>query len=69
MFSSNLSESTQDVVTMSCVSGAILGELIDYAYTSEIKVTRTNVQNLLAAANLLGFSPLIQNNYRKQIHE
>ena len=32
--------------------------LVDYAYTSEVLITRTNVQSLLSAANLLEVLPV-----------
>lgn len=54
MFTSSLSESHQDVVTINGISPTILELLFDYAYSAEVKITKNNVQNLLAAANLLG---------------
>ncbi len=54
MFTSSLCESTQDVVTLNGINPAILDLLFGYAYTAEVKITKGNVQNLLAAANLLG---------------
>ncbi len=54
MFTSSLCESTQDVVTLNGISPSVLELLFGYAYTAEVKITKNNVQNLLAAANLLG---------------
>ncbi len=56
MFTTSLSESSQDCVTLNGISPAILDLLFGYAYTAEVKITKNNVQNLLAAANLLGES-------------
>eukprot|EP00094_Tigriopus_californicus_P004616 TCALIF_04444-PA protein Name:"Similar to klhl20 Kelch-like protein 20 (Xenopus laevis)" AED:0.12 eAED:0.12 QI:148/1/0.88/1/0.87/0.88/9/0/660 len=58
MFSSNLCESNQDTVTINGIHPNILEELLDYAYTSEVKITKNNVQNLLAASNLLEILPV-----------
>ena len=58
MFTSSLCEAHQDVVTMNGIHASILEELIEYAYTSEIKITKTNVQNLLAASNLMEMLPV-----------
>ena len=44
MFTAGLAESSQDVVTINGISSPILEQLLDYAYTSEIKITKSNVQ-------------------------
>lgn len=53
MFSGNMVESQQNKVTINGIESSILEKLLDYAYTSEITINRQNVQNLLAASNLL----------------
>jgi hypothetical protein len=53
MFTSSLSESTAATVTMKGVSPEALELLLTYAYTAEVAISKANVQNLLAAANLL----------------
>ncbi len=54
MFTTKLCESQQDTVTLNGIHAPILELLLDYAYTAEVRVTKSNVQSLLAAANLLG---------------
>ncbi|KAL4239391.1 hypothetical protein ACF0H5_000208 [Mactra antiquata] len=58
MFTGNLAESTQDVVTINDVEGSVMELLINYAYTSDILINRQNVQALLSAANLLEILPV-----------
>lgn len=53
MFSSQMAEQTQNRVVLNGVEADTLRDLIDYAYTSTITITRANVQSLLSAANLL----------------
>ncbi|XP_066970554.1 kelch-like protein diablo isoform X2 [Macrobrachium rosenbergii] len=53
MFLSNLAESQQEHITLSGVDANMVSLLIDYAYTSSIMITESNVQSLLSAANLL----------------
>ncbi|KAJ8318777.1 hypothetical protein KUTeg_003868 [Tegillarca granosa] len=53
MFGGSLVESKQDRVSINGVEAHMVELLIDYAYTSEITITRQNVQSLLAAANLM----------------
>lgn len=55
MFGGKLEESRQKVVTIHNIPAAILGQLIDYCYTSAIEVTEDNVQVLLTAAGVLQF--------------
>ena len=47
-----------DVISRVCrdIPGSILGQLIDYCYTSAVEVTAENVQALLAAAGQLQLS-------------
>lgn len=54
MFTTDLCESHQNVVTLNGIGSDVIDLLFDFAYTSEVKITKGNVQNLLAASNLLG---------------
>lgn len=58
MFSGELAESRQDRVNINGVEAKMLELLINYAYTSEILISRANVQSLLSAANLLEVLPV-----------
>lgn len=58
MFTGELSESQQDRVTLNDVDASTIRQLVDYAYTSEIDITKVNVQSLLSAANLLEILPV-----------
>ncbi|XP_060581169.1 kelch-like protein 3 [Ruditapes philippinarum] len=58
MFTGNLAESTQDMVTINDVDASVMELLINYAYTSEILINRQNVQALLSASNLLEILPV-----------
>ncbi|TNN85481.1 Kelch-like protein 20 [Liparis tanakae] len=53
MFSTNLIESKQERVAINGVEPQMIGMLVSYAYTSEVYISKANVQALLAAANLL----------------
>lgn len=53
MFTHELLESGQDVVEIKGMSGDVLSNLIDFAYTGVLTVTVENVQDTLAAASLL----------------
>lgn len=53
MFTSELSETHQQVVTINNVDPEALEALISYAYTSELEIRVDNVENLLASACLL----------------
>lgn len=53
MFRSELCESREERISLQDVDGSALTLLIDYMYTSEIKVTEDNVQTLLPAASIL----------------
>uniref|UniRef100_A0A1B6DZ98 BTB domain-containing protein n=1 Tax=Clastoptera arizonana TaxID=38151 RepID=A0A1B6DZ98_9HEMI len=59
MFLSKLAESKQKVVTVRGVEVEMMRLLLDYAYTGSIVITRSNVQALLSAANLLEILPVI----------
>ena len=58
MFSVDLKESQQDKITIKGVEADMIKVLIDYAYTSSVQITKTNVQSLLSAANLLRILPV-----------
>ncbi|XP_002730985.1 kelch-like protein 24 [Saccoglossus kowalevskii] len=58
MFSGELAESKQEKVSINGVEASMIEMLIKYAYTSEIWITKTNVQSLLSAANLLEILPV-----------
>ncbi|KAK9502604.1 hypothetical protein O3M35_011343 [Rhynocoris fuscipes] len=58
MFLSKLAESRQNTVTLHEVDPEMLKLLLDYAYSSHILITRSNVQSLLSAANLLQVLPV-----------
>ncbi|XP_029914324.1 kelch-like protein 20 [Myripristis murdjan] len=53
MFSTDLIESRQERVAINGVEPQMIGMLVSYAYTSEVFISKANVQALLAAANLL----------------
>ncbi|XP_069093325.1 kelch-like protein 20 isoform X2 [Pleurodeles waltl] len=54
MFSnSGLAEAQQERVAINGVEPAMIGALVDYAYTAQVVINKGNVQALLAAANLL----------------
>ena len=44
MFTSELTESRQDTVTLCQIDGSALNLLVDFMYTSEIRVAEDNVQ-------------------------
>ncbi|ROT77865.1 kelch-like protein diablo [Penaeus vannamei] len=56
MFLSSLAESQSEHVTLSGVDANMVSLLLDYAYTSAITITESNVQALLSASNLLEVS-------------
>ncbi|XP_054615432.1 kelch-like protein 20 isoform X2 [Dunckerocampus dactyliophorus] len=53
MFTTDLKESKQERVAINGVEPQMIGMLVSYAYTSEVYISKANVQALLAAANLL----------------
>jgi hypothetical protein len=58
MFTNNLAESRQAVIAVNGVESAMMALLLEFAYTSTIVITPTNVQSLLSAANLLQVLPV-----------
>jgi hypothetical protein len=53
MFAGHMEESRQRVVVIKDIPAPVLGQLIDYCYTSAVEVTEDNVQALLAASGQL----------------
>ena len=53
MFSNELQETHQNVVTMNDVDPEALEALVDYAYTAKLEIRVDNVESLLASACLL----------------
>ena len=53
MFTSEMAESFQSSVTINDIDETALQELIDFAYTSKIKLNVENVQSLLYASSIL----------------
>lgn len=55
MFTSDLVESRQKVVTMKDVDASIVQQLVEFAYTGKFDVNVENVQSILATASLVQF--------------
>ncbi|XP_062507717.1 kelch-like protein 18 [Corticium candelabrum] len=53
MFTTNMAEATQDVVTMKDIDPDVLGRIVEFIYTGHLDVTVDNVQDVLAAASLI----------------
>ena len=58
MFTCDMAESQTPHVTINGIEAQIAEQLIDYAYTAEVRINQNNVQNLLSAANLLDIPPV-----------
>ena len=58
MFTCNLAESSLAKVPLNGVESSIMKQLLDYIYSSEIVISKENVQSLLSAANLLELLPV-----------
>lgn len=58
-FSGGLSECNKNCITMHQIDGNSLVQIIQFFYTSEIKINKENVQNLLSAASLLQVSSVL----------
>lgn len=56
MFTSDMKEKSKNQIKLSGLSPATLESLVIYTYTSEIQITKSNVQSLLQAADLLQFT-------------
>lgn len=59
MFTSQVKESQQPIITLHDVIPEVMSELLEYMYSGEIHVTDDNVQNLYITANLFQLIPLI----------
>jgi len=55
MFTGEMAESKQKVVTINGIEEASLRNLVEYAYTATIEVSEENVQSILPAASVLQF--------------
>jgi len=58
MFGTEMAEKSQERITLNGVEPAMIHLIVQYAYTSEINITKNNVQSLLSAANLLQVIPV-----------
>ncbi|NWI62700.1 KLH23 protein, partial [Todus mexicanus] len=55
MFTADMKEKSKERIRLPGLSHAVLEALVNYAYTSQIRITQRNVQSLLQAADLLQF--------------
>lgn len=55
MFTADMRERSNSVIKLCGVDGAVLGALVDYVYTAQVRITESTVQSLLEAADLLQF--------------
>uniref|UniRef100_A0A672TVL5 Kelch like family member 23 n=1 Tax=Strigops habroptila TaxID=2489341 RepID=A0A672TVL5_STRHB len=55
MFTADMKEKSKNQIRLPGLSHAVLEALVNYAYTSQIQITKRNVQSLLQAADLLQF--------------
>ncbi|KAM6070603.1 kelch-like protein 23 isoform 2-T2 [Chlamydotis macqueenii] len=55
MFTADMKEKSTNQIRLPGLSHAVLEALVNYAYTSQIQITKRNVQSLLQAADLLQF--------------
>ncbi|XP_050404333.1 kelch-like protein diablo [Patella vulgata] len=60
MFTSSMHESSQRHIFLHEVDAKSVAQIINYAYTGELQITRANAQNLLAAASLFQIIPVQQ---------
>ena len=58
MFTCNLAEANLSKIPINGVEPQIIKQLLDYIYSSEVTISKDNVQNLLSAANLLEILPV-----------
>lgn len=54
-----LSENRQEKITLHSITFDILKHLIDFIYTGQIEINQMNVQELLAAADMLQISEVV----------
>ncbi|KAF4796841.1 kelch-like protein 23 [Turdus rufiventris] len=55
MFTADMKEKSKNQISLPGLSHAVLEALVNYVYTSQIQITKRNVQSLLQAADLLQF--------------
>ena len=55
MFTSDLVESRQKVITMKDIDASVIQMLVDFAYTGKLDVNVENVQTILSTASLVQF--------------
>lgn len=55
MFTADMKERSRSVIQLSGVAPGVLGALVDYVYTAQVRITEATVQSLLEAADLLQF--------------
>ncbi|XP_068679945.1 kelch-like protein diablo [Montipora foliosa] len=60
MFTTDLCESVQERISLKGIDCVAVELLVDFCYTSSIKITERNVQSLLSVANLLQFNTVIE---------
>ncbi|KAM4559235.1 kelch-like protein 23 [Odontesthes bonariensis] len=55
MFTADMRERSNSVIKLTGVDCEVLGALVDYVYTAQVRITESNVQSLLETADLLQF--------------
>ena len=60
MFTQQMAESKQRVITINGVDPGTLKSLVDYAYTATIDISEDNVQSILSASSVLQFQEVKQ---------
>ena len=60
MFTGDMAESKQKVITINGIDVSSLKALIDYAYTASLDISEENVQSILPAASVLQFEEVKQ---------
>lgn len=60
MFTQQMAESRQRVITINGVDPSTLRSLVEYAYTATIDISEDNVQSILSAASVLQFQEVKQ---------
>ncbi|XP_067032837.1 kelch-like protein diablo [Acropora muricata] len=60
MFTTDMCESVQERIPLKGIDYEAVELLVDFCYTSSIKITEKNVQSLLSVSNLLQFNTVIE---------
>ncbi|KAL0963823.1 hypothetical protein UPYG_G00314090 [Umbra pygmaea] len=55
LFTADMQERTNNLIKLTGIGCEVLSSLLNYIYTSRVSITKTNVQSLLEAADLLQF--------------